>query len=380
MSVAAILFWVSALGFLYTYAGYPLLIGLLARVFPRPVRKAPNELTISVVMSVYNDAPRLAEKLRNILSCEGAERIREILVGSDGSTDDPAGAAAEVADPRVKLTVFPERRGKPSVLNDLIPRAAGDVLVMMDVRQRLDPHALPALLDNFSDPAVGVVSGELIFETPDQNAGEAGGIDAYWRYEKWIRARESRFASVPGATGALYALRRELAAPIPAEAALDDVILPMQAIARGARCIFESGAKIYDVPAADAAREAIRKRRTLAGCVQLLRWYPAWSVPFAHPIGWQFGSHKIARLFSPALLAVALASSLALIGNPLYAVLAGLQAAAYALALLGAVGIPGLPAKAWMFLAMQRALVLAWVDGLGRRNLALWRKAELPAG
>lgn len=389
MSILATLFWLCIGGVFYIYAGYPLLIGFLARWFPRPVRKSPNTLTATVIIVGYNEAPRLAGKIENILSVHGADRIQQILIGSDGSTDQPEAALAGIQDPRVKLVTFPERRGKPSVLNDLIPQATADILVLMDVRQRLHPKALQALLDNFSDPTVGVVSGELVFEQSESDTSAAQGIDAYWRYEKWIRERESRFDSVPGATGALYAIRRELAKPIPAESALDDVLIPMQAIAQSFRCLLEPNALIFDQPSQDAAQEAIRKRRTLAGCVQLLRLHPAWCIPGGHPIWWQFSSHKIARLFSPVLLLGALAFSILLTLNHfIYGLLLAGQFLGYGLGLWGIFILSSqpqgrgrfkwylVPRICGLFCVMQITLLTAWTDGLKGTNLALWRKTS----
>lgn len=371
------LFWLAIAGIFYTYAGYPLLVGMLARIAPRRPRKSPNDLSVSVLISCYNESHRLAAKVANILSIAGSGRIRQVLIGSDGSEEESA--APLPPDARIERIDFPSRRGKPSVLNDLLPLARGDILVMMDVRQRLDEGALEALLENFSDPSIGVVSGEMEFERDQGDTTAAGGIDAYWRYEKWIREREARFASVPGATGALYAIRRELARPIPPGAALDDVLIPMQAIARGYRCIFEPAAKMYDRPAQDSAREAVRKRRTLAGNVQLMRYHPGWLLPGGHPIWWQFISHKIARLFSPWLLLLAFVANLALLAQPFYAFTMLLQLAIYAAGFLARPEAKGPAGKLAgfirVFLVMQGTLLRAWADGLTRTNLALWDKA-----
>ncbi len=383
MLEAVILFWFSAAGLFYIYLGYPLLIGLLASRFPRPVRKGSCDASISVIIAIHHEAPRIATKINNILAAEGSDRIREILIGSDGCTDQPAAALAAIHDPRVRLIIFPERRGKPSVLNDLVPQATGEVIVFMDVRQRLDQAALPALLANFADPAVGVVSGELVFEHDPSQSGTAAGIDAYWRYEKWIRDREGRWASVPGATGALYAIRRELVMPIPAEVALDDVFIPMNAIARGYRCIFEPEARIYDRVALDAAREAVRKRRTLAGNVQLLRLHPQWCLPGGHPAWWQFASHKIARLLSPFLLIMAFATSLIMLAHPFYRFAAIGQALVWGIGGLQLMGMGPSRGRVgklagWIavFLVMQAHSLLAWRDGLTNRNLVQWRKVD----
>ncbi len=381
-SMAAFLFWFALVATFYIYLGYPLLIALLARLRPSPERDIQSfdpvgdtqSLSITVMISSYQEPDALEKKLRNVLACNNSHQIKQILVGLDGA-ENADGLSA--IDPRIIYVPFPARRGKPSVLNDLMPMATGDILLMMDVRQRLDDAALPALLRNFADPAIGVVSGELVFEREAGDSSDASSIDAYWKLEKWLRVREGRFGSVPGATGALYAIRRELAQPIPPHSSLDDVIIPMQAIAAGGRCIFEPTAKIYDRPAQDANREAIRKRRTLAGCAQLLRLFPRWSLPGGHPIWWQFFSHKIARLFSPIMLMLAAASNLLLLNHPIYLALALLQALAYGLATLSLL-LPRSPKPLrilGVFLKMQGTLLQAWRDALTRPNLALWDKA-----
>ena len=371
----AVVFWSSVVSLFYIYLGYPILIGLIARLFPKPVARVDNTLPdISIIMSCYGELDKLAAKIENILSCDGAGRIKEILVGLDGVA--PENNPVVTAHPAVRLIPFPSRRGKPSVLNDLTPMATGDVVIMMDVRQRLDRPALIALLENFQDPTIGVVSGELVFVAEAGDSADAASIDVYWKLEKWLRTREGQFASVPGATGALYAIRRALIKPLPAGAALDDVIIPMHAIAQGYRCIFEPRAKMFDRPAQDAEREAVRKRRTLAGCVQLLKWYPHWMLPFGHPIWWQFGSHKIARLFSPVFLLLAAVSCAALVGHPLYAALAVAQIAGYATATAGLLTRKrGIVRMAGVFLKMQGTLIQAWRDGLPAKNLALWTRA-----
>jgi len=375
MIAVEILFWFSIAALFYIYLGYPLLIGLCARLFPRPVRPSISiPRTASVIISCRGEAHALPEKIRNILACDDSIMVKEILVGLDGEAD--LGSDPLPADERIQIVRFPDRRGKPAVLNDLIPRATGEILIMMDVRQRLDQAALATLRQNFADPSIGVVSGELVFEAEADGTADAASIDIYWKLEKWLRMREAAFSSVPGATGALYAIRRELAQPIPTNAALDDVLIPMQAIAKGFRCIFEPEARIYDRPASDAAREAVRKRRTLAGCVQLLIFHPAWIFPLGHPIWWQFGSHKIARLFSPVMLIMAGVTNVMLFANPLYAVLGMMQMVGYLAALAGLTIVRRGPLrKLGVFVRMQGTLLQAWRDGLSGRNLALWEKA-----
>ena len=126
----------------------------------------------------------------------------------------------------------------------------------------------------------------------------------YWRYEKWIRRNLNRIDAMLGATGSIYAIRRELAPQIPPEILLDDVYVPFAAAFRGSRIYFEDEAKAYDLPTALQA-EFWRKVRTQAGVYQILFHFPALLSPFNRRFV-HFLSHKMGRLLLPfALLAAA---------------------------------------------------------------------------
>jgi cellulose synthase/poly-beta-1,6-N-acetylglucosamine synthase-like glycosyltransferase len=234
-------------------------------------------------------------------------------VVSDENLDAPSAELWEGGRPVVRLLEFAERRGKAAVLNDLMARTGQPVVVMMDARQRIPAGALSTLLEPFADPQVGVVSGALVYETAE--GGAPKGADSYWSYEKQIRLSESRFWAVPGATGALYAIRRELLAPIPAETLVDDVLIPMQAVLRGYRCLFEPKAQVFDRPTSHFGQENLRKRRTLAGIWQTMRLMPKIYSPAANPIWWQWISHKFLRLLTPFLVILALFSLVGLAGE-----------------------------------------------------------------
>jgi poly-beta-1,6-N-acetyl-D-glucosamine synthase len=265
-----LLFWFSIASLVYIYAGYPLLVWMLGRLRRRPVLREPRTTTVSVVLVIHNEAARIHRKLDSLLAMHGAEQIVEILIGSDGSTDDSAAVVQSYPDPRVKWIPFTERRGKPSVINDLVPQATGNLVLLTDVRQDFDRDFLTAALPNFADVSVGVVSGELVFQADESTTTTGEGIGLYWRYEKFIRNAESRFRGVPGATGACYLIRRKLFRPIRSSTILDDVAIPLQIVSQGYRCLFERGAMAYDRPSAATRQEAIRKRRTIAGAAQLM--------------------------------------------------------------------------------------------------------------
>ena len=378
-AVWQIIFWLSILGVAYIFLGYPLLVFALSRLWPLRTRKSANLAPVSVVLVGYNEAVRLPAKIASVLASDDAHLIHELIVASDGSTDDTAAVIATVNDSRVRLIAFPERRGKPSVLSDVIPQCQSEVVVLLDARQELDRRAIAELAANFADETVGAVSGELVFRSEGDATTVSKGIGIYWRYEKFIRKCEGRFRSVPGATGALYALRRSLFRPIPPQTILDDVVIPMQAVAAGYRCLFEPAAIAFDHPSDSTTKESIRKRRTVAGAAQLIVNHPAWLLPWRNPIWFEFVSHKLLRLASPLLLLVAAVANGWLASHPIYAVLMMWHVAFYASALIGwwfqrAGRRSVLFGAQLMFVALNATTVVALWDALRGRFRATWQR------
>src|SRR5262249_6438761 len=100
-----VLFWISAFAVGYVYFGYPCLIALLARVVDRRPRRAPfaegQWPALSIILAARNEAPRLPARVRNLLD-QAYPGSCEIIVVSDGSADDPAGALVDF-DRRVRV-------------------------------------------------------------------------------------------------------------------------------------------------------------------------------------------------------------------------------------------------------------------------------------
>lgn len=379
-----VVFW-CCLGLLaYTFVGYPLLVAAWARWRPWPVRRAEGDPEVAIVVVMHNEAARVQAKIDTCLAQDyPADKLR-VLIASDGSTDATAAQVRACGDPRVRLLAFPERRGKAACLNDAVAACGEAVIVFTDARQPLDRQAVRRLVANLADPRVAVVSGELVFVT-ETTAGFGQGVDAYWRYEKFIRRHEALVHSVPGATGALYAMRRSAFRPIAPQTILDDVAIPMQACLDGHRVVFEREAIAYDQPSGTAASERRRKVRTLAGNFQLLMLMPRLLSPWGNPIFWQYLSHKVLRLAAPWAMAGLLASTLWLAhSSVLYMAAAVGQALLYGLPLLGLL-LPALrtwkPVRiAQAFVALNGFALLGLMEFLTNRHAHLWRSGAAGEG
>ncbi len=335
MTLAHLAFFGSSLLLVYIFAGYPLLVWLLARCRGRPsMRDDSFRPSVEAVVIAHNEGKTIAKKIGNLLSLDYPADRLSILVVSDASDDDTCDLVRMVDSPRVRLIHFEEKSTKSACLNRAIASSSADVLLLTDCRQSLAEDVLLRLIAPLADRSVAAVSGELVFEQEGEN-DFSKGMDAYWRYEKFIRKCESEISSTVGVTGAIYVLRRDAYIPIPEETLLDDVLIPMNAVMAGQRVLFESEAYAFDIPSSDPAREKQRKTRTIAGNFQLPSLSPALLNPIKNPLWWQFVSHKMLRLIAPALLVVTLiANWFILADHPIYMVSFTAQLIVHGLVLL----------------------------------------------
>lgn len=375
-----IVFWLAATAVALTYAGYPLLMALRARLAPRPPVPAPATPTIDIVLVVHDAADLLEAKLRNLLALDYPRARIRINVACDGCSDGTEAVARALAGPRLRVFAFRVRRGKSACIAELLPHLDAELVLFTDVRQRVDPAAARVLAAVLSDRSVGAASGELVLEA---DTGYGRGIDAYWRFEKWLRRVESATGSIVGVTGALYAARRSLLTAPPPGIILDDMWIPLSIAAGGHRVVFVPGALAFDRSAQDSAAEEARKRRTLAGNFQLLHRWPRLALPWGHPLALRLWGHKWLRLAAPWCLLALFASTLWLArgGGVVYPAALLLQTAAYLLA-FAARAWPRLaafpPARLCAaFLSLNLSAALGLVDYLRNPRAHLWRTTRL---
>lgn len=329
-----LLFWISFAAILYTYIGYPVAVWALASLRNLKVSKANIIPRVSVVVACHNEASNIRARIKNLLECDYPADRLEIIIVSDGSTDGTPQIARNCDSSRARVLAYDKQQGKATALNRGVEQASGEVIIFADARQWFERDAIKVLASNFADSRVGAVSGELLL---DGQSGVGEGVGLYWKYEKWIRKSESRFNSVIGATGAIYAIRRELWQSLPPETILDDVLTPMRIAVAGRRVVFDAKARAHDRATESANREFSRKVRTLTGNYQLCQLMPRLLLPTNLLLA-QFCSHKLMRLVAPIFFLILLASNISIValgGSLFYTAALAAQAIFYASVIAG---------------------------------------------
>ncbi len=367
----ALVFWLSAALLAFTFAGYPLLIALLARCLGKGTPSGKDTPSVTALVVAHNEQERIIARVENLFASDYPEL--HVLVVSDGSTDDTVARLTALHHPRLRVLSIPQRSGKPAGLNAGIAACQSELIVLTDARQTFAPDTIRKLVARLTAPHIGAVSGEL--QIAPSNSSTGTGVDAYWRLERFLRAKESQLDSCIGCTGAVYAIHRTLFTPLPPDTILDDVLIPMRIAIAGHRVLHEPTALAHDPQPLEPTAELRRKRRTLAGNFQMLFRHPAWLLPWRNRLWWQLAAHKYLRLLAPLLLLLALATSAALSAHPLYRAAFLIQCCFYLLAAIGSV-VPyhikllSIPAG---FVFLNVAVAHAFWHYLTAPDLARWQ-------
>ncbi len=339
-------FWLSVAGILYTYFGYPVLIGLLARLRP-PARFEPPAgewPSVTLLIAAYNEEETIEKKIQNSLAIDYPRDRLQILIVTDGSSDRTPDLVKHYADQGVELLHQPERQGKIAAINRAVPYARGEITVFSDANNMYRPDTIRRLVVPFSDPQVGGVSGAKFIEKGDGSLGESEGL--YWKYESFIKAAESRLGSCTSTVGEILAIRRELFRPAPGHIINDDFFLAMQILRQGYRMAYVPEAISTEHVSLSAQDEVVRRTRIVAGryqAIAMARHLLPWKRPL---LVWQIASHKFLRPLVPFfMIGALLANAWAVwwppgegfwrLGRPYGLILFGLQGMFYLLAWIG---------------------------------------------
>ena len=292
----------------YTYAGYPLLIWLASRLFGRRNRRpevSDAELpTLSLIVAAYNEAAMVKFRIENALQMDYPFAKLEIIIASDGSTDGTDEIVKSFSHRHVRLMRFEPRRGKAAMLNDAIPSARGQIVMLSDANTFTEPQAARQLAVWFSDPRIGAVCGKLVLTDPE-NGRNVDGL--YWKYETFLKMCESRLGALLGSNGGIYAIRKSAFTRIPDDTYVDDFVIPLLAKQEhGIHIVYDHHAKAYEETPASMASEFHRRARIGAGGFQAIGILRGLLRPSHGWVAFTFFNHKVLRWISPFLLLYAL--------------------------------------------------------------------------
>ena len=313
----------------WVYAGYPLVLWAVATFRGRPVRRARIEPTVSLIICAYNEGADIRRKLEETLALDYPADRLEVIVASDGSTDATNGIVREFA-PRVRLLAIPARGGKTAAQNAAVRIATGEILLFSDVTTVYPKNNIRAVVENFADPDVGCVSGDLIYLREAENpSGEGRAL--FWNYERQMRIWESRVHSLIGTTGCCCAMRRTLYVPLD-PGTISDFVEPGLITQRGWRTVLEVGAPAYERAESRSLRDELHRRaRVITRGLRGAFCMPDLLNPLRHPwFALELWSHRVLRWLSPVLLLVLFAASIPLAGQGgIYRLALGTQLAVY---------------------------------------------------
>jgi cellulose synthase/poly-beta-1,6-N-acetylglucosamine synthase-like glycosyltransferase len=324
-----VLFWGSLFMLLYIYLGYPALVLLIASVRNRPIKKGHYLPHVTILIAAHNEEESIEATLKNKLSLDYPREKLEIIVVSDNSIDQTDEIVKKYEHKNVKLLKQTPRAGKTAALNIAVPQARGEILIFSDANSIYESKALRMLVQNFSDPTVGYVTGKMIYINP--NGTTIGdGCTRYMKYENFLRMYETRIGSVAGVDGGIDAVRRELYQPMNHDQ-LPDLVLPLKVVEKGYRVIYEPKAVLKEAALQFANDEYRMRVRVALRAIWAIRdmkhllSYKKYKI-----FAWELLSHKVLRYLSFVFLLGLYLSNLFLWGqNEYFKILFLLQNAFY---------------------------------------------------
>ncbi|MDP1713477.1 MAG: glycosyltransferase family 2 protein [Anaerolineales bacterium] len=313
-TLIALLFWL-ALGVIsYTYFGYPLLIWIISRLRPKSESYERHTPYITLLIAAYNEEVIIEDKLINSLSIDYPKEKLQILIVTDGSTDQTPDIVNKFANLGIEKLHQPERRGKMAAINRAMAHARGEIIVFSDANNYYQPDTLKKLIAPFSNLEVGAVSGAKVIGRGDGALGASEGL--YWKYESFIKQQESRLGSCTSVSGEILAIRKNTYNTPPDNIINDDFYIAMQVIRQGHRLAYVPDAKSSERVSLTAKDEIIRRTRINAGRYQAIA-LAGQLLPFNHPVlVWQIISHKFLRPLVPFFMIVLAISNLTAVIYP----------------------------------------------------------------
>jgi cellulose synthase/poly-beta-1,6-N-acetylglucosamine synthase-like glycosyltransferase len=298
----------------HTYVAYPILLKLFNRdkkFYDESIDYTPK---VSIVMSLFNEEDVIAEKLETIISSDYPRDKIQIIVGSDNSTDKTNEIVGEFAKNHNIITFIPfsQRQGKSNVINAMIDRADGDVLILSDANVMFDRNTIRELVKPFENQEIGLVDTRMT-NTGLKKEGISIQEKSYISREVMIKYYEgSIWGTMMGPFGGCFAIRKKLYSPVPVNFLVDDFYICLKVLEKGYKAINRLEAVVYEDVSNNLSDEFRRKIRIATGDFQNLWEFINLLWPPFTGLWFSFLSHKIFRWLTPVFMILAYISNLIL--------------------------------------------------------------------
>lgn len=300
-----VLFWIAILAIFHSYVLFPALLKIIAR------RKKGNQIVYSksdpdlpsvwVIMSVFNEEKIIRQKLESVLQSAYPKEKLQIMVGSDASTDSTNSILKEMAEtyPNLKISLFPNRSGKPNVINNLVEHAAAEILVLTDAAAIFERDTIFEMVKHFKNTDISLVGANL---SNNQKHDDGIGFQEYSFMEKEIRLKNYEglaWGCVIGAYGACFSIRKDDYKPVPPNYLVDDFFITMSVLGAGKKAIYDLDSKCNLGVTRLLKEEFRRKARIAAGNFQNLFTFRSLLIGPSLPVSFCYWSHKVLRWLGP---------------------------------------------------------------------------------
>ena len=322
------IFWLTIGVIFYAYLGYPFLILCLSLFINNKVNKGDHEPSVTFLITAYNEEKNMREKLENTLSLDYPRDKMEIIVASDASTDKTDEIVKEFLGRGVVLHRVEGRLGKTETQNQAVKVARGDIIIFSDATAKYRKDAMRKIVRNYKDPSIGAVSGRYEYVNPT-GAPIGLGTILFWKYENFIKSRQTRIKTVTGCCGCIYSVRRSLYEPLPREI-ISDLVEPLKILEKGYRIAFEPEAVAYEMTEEKPEEEFSMRVRVITRGMSGLAYVKDLLNPLKYTfVSFQLISHKVLRWLMPFFLIILFTSNLLIIERSPYTLVFILQATFY---------------------------------------------------
>jgi biofilm PGA synthesis N-glycosyltransferase PgaC len=387
---ALYLFWIGSTIIFYTYVGYGFVIYALSKLRNHKtfsVQLKDQDLpAVTILIAAYNEEQYIENKLNNTLALDYPKEKLSIYCVTDGSTDHTPELVKKFH--AVKLFHEFQRKGKIHAVNRVMKFVTTPIVIFCDANTDLNTASIKNIVRHFQDPEVGGVAGEKrIFKKTEDNAS-GSGEGLYWKYESFLKRKDSEVYSVVGAAGELFSIRTSLYEAPSENIIIEDFYLSLNIAANGSRFIYEPQAFAIETASASVAEEWKRKVRICAGGFQAMIKLKRLLNPFKYGmLSFQYISHRVLRwTLAPLFLPLVLISSslLAIQGSRFFALITFLQIIFYGFAGLGFlfrnknVSIKGFFVP-YYFAVMNLSVYAGFVRFTKGKQSVVWEKSQRAA-